>query len=171
MRQTCILVLAVLLIKIRLDFFSNLIFRYVFKFEVGMSAQEKRENKRKAKILQPQFQYSVLERAQILQGLPVTVLQGYEVPYKGFKELTTFVTELFKNQGNKAVNPELGEIMFNTQSVHSSIGHRKNHNKFVAFAAVKDVIEKGVVIAKSKRNKYIYSYAIVTPINILIKII
>jgi len=93
----------------------------------------------------PQFKYTTLERAQILQGKPVANLKGNEAPRGNTKHLLDWATDLFVNQwGGKVTNPELGEIILSKSSVKDLMHHAKSVNKANSFIAVKDVIERGV---------------------------
>jgi len=115
----------------------------------------------------PNFKYTTLERAQILQGKPVINLNSNETPQGKFKEIKERATDLFVNKwGGKVTNPELGEITLNKNSIKDTMAHDMNRYKAISFLAIKDVLEKGVTIAQGKRNNLVESYFVVAPITI-----
>jgi len=77
------------------------------------------------------------------------VLTGDEAPHKGFAALRQWATDLFRQQGGKARHPEIGEVLLDARAVRDSIAHGVSHYKASAFAAVKDVIEQGVVVLEA----------------------
>jgi|GEM_PF-5030726 len=107
--------------------------------------------------------YSPLQRAQIIQGNPVAILRGDEAPQGNLSIRRQWARELFTSLGSKAHSPELGDIVLNRSSVNDSLGHGQSHIKTCAFSVIKDVIEKGAVIASSS-NKLMNSYFICAPI-------
>jgi len=92
----------------------------------------------------PQLKYTTLERAQILQGVPVAKLDSKVAP-KGFNNVTKWVTNIFNQQSNLAINPELGEINLTLRSIRDSLAHIKKPNPYqtITFSAIKDVLAKG----------------------------
>lgn len=93
-----------------------------------------------------QSKLTYVDKAKILQGSPVAVLKDRQAPI-GYPALRKWAIELFNGFGNKAINPEIGEVILNEKSVRDSMGHRINPFKAEAFRSIKDVIEKGVVVA------------------------
>lgn len=108
------------------------------------------------------------EQAEILQGEPVSVIdeQELDLPLQGgFQAVTQWASDLFTQQGNVAENPLLGQIELNERSVKDSLAHgRLNPYKNMAFAAVKDVLEKGALIAKDTNQFKENSYYVSAPI-------
>ncbi|MBO4576379.1 MAG: hypothetical protein J5680_04620, partial [Neisseriaceae bacterium] len=91
-----------------------------------------------------------LRIAKCLQGEPVAVLNDRLAP-QGIRNLREWAIVLFENEFNgKAVNSEIGEILLNERSVRDTIAHGINPFKAEAFRSIKQVIEQGVVIAKTK---------------------
>jgi len=88
----------------------------------------------------------IKRKAKVLQGAPVAVLTGDEAPRKGFAALRQWATDLFRQQGGKARHPQIGEVLLDARAVRDSSGHGMSPYKAAAFAAVKDVIEQGVLV-------------------------
>ncbi|MDG9927396.1 MULTISPECIES: PLxRFG domain-containing protein [unclassified Pseudomonas] len=87
-----------------------------------------------------------LQKARILQGPPVSVLRGDEAP-RGMAAVREWATQLFKEQGGLANNPDLGAVVLDGRAVRDSLGHgRPNPYKYAAFAAVKEVLERGALV-------------------------
>lgn len=109
-------------------------------------------------------------QAKVLQGEPVSNINEdtLDMPKSGgFKAIDIWATDLFEQQGNKATNPVLGDVVLNHRSVKDSLAHGKfSPFKNLAFAGVKDVIEKGVIIAKDKNEFKEDSYYISAPVLI-----
>ena len=82
----------------------------------------------------------------LLNSLPVSVLTGSEFAKKDGVTLTQQVTEYYNSIGNMAISPVYGEIILDKQSVEDDFAHGVGRKKAIAFAAVPDVIEKGIII-------------------------
>lgn len=94
-----------------------------------------------------------MRKARLLQGPPVAILEGNEAP-QGFAAVREWAAKLFESQGGKAVNPDLGDVVLDMRAVRDSMAHGKaNPYKFSAFAAVKDVLERGVVVHRADYEK------------------
>ncbi|HEH9528160.1 TPA: PLxRFG domain-containing protein [Pseudomonas aeruginosa] len=94
-----------------------------------------------------------MRKARVLQGPPVAILEGNEAP-QGFAAVREWAAKLFESQGGKAVNPDLGDVVLDMRAVRDSMAHGKaNPYKFLAFAAVKDVLERGVVVHRADYEK------------------
>lgn len=92
-------------------------------------------------------------KARVLQGVPVAVLTGKEAPV-GFAAVREWATNLFREQGGQAVNPDLGEVVLDGRAVRDSMAHGKaSPYKFAAFAAVKDVLERGALVHQAQYHK------------------
>ncbi|EIY2732008.1 PLxRFG domain-containing protein [Pseudomonas aeruginosa] len=92
-----------------------------------------------------------MRKARVLQGPPVAILEGNEAP-QGFAAVREWAAKLFESQGGKAVNPDLGDVVLDMRAVRDSMAHGKA-NPFLAFAAVKDVLERGVVVHRADYEK------------------
>ncbi|WP_139032123.1 PLxRFG domain-containing protein [Comamonas thiooxydans] len=91
-----------------------------------------------------------MEKALLLQGAPVAVLDLKNAPSGGYAAIEQWAAELFAQQGGKAISPEFGEVVLDARSAKSSIAHGgANDAKKVAFAAVKDVIERGALVYRT----------------------
>ncbi|WP_407715783.1 PLxRFG domain-containing protein [Comamonas testosteroni] len=91
-----------------------------------------------------------MEKALLLQGAPVAVLDLKNAPSGGYAAIEQWAAELFSQQGGKAISPEFGEVVLDARSAKSSIAHGgANDAKKVAFAAVKDVIERGALVYRT----------------------
>ena len=106
------------------------------------------------------------ERAAVLQGPPVASLSGDEAPRAGMQSVRQWATRLFAAQGGLAQNPEIGPVVMDARSVRDSMAHGKaNPFKYAAFAAVKDVLERGVLVASSTHGN-LDSFYISAPVQI-----
>ena len=106
------------------------------------------------------------ERAAVLQGPPVASLTGDEAPRAGMQSVRQWATRLFAAQGGLARNPEIGPVVMDARSVRDSMAHGKaNPFKYAAFAAVKDVLEHGVLVASSTHGN-LDSFYISAPVQI-----
>lgn len=76
---------------------------------------------------------------------PVASITGEEFR-KGDTDLITQVENFFSEQGNRAHNPQLGEVVLDRRGVKSDIGHGIGRKKAAAFAAVPEVIAQGQVV-------------------------
>ena len=76
---------------------------------------------------------------------PVTVLTGEEfLPKEGFT-FAQQVLDFFVSQGGIAMSP-WGEVLLDMKGIQSDKSHGLGRIKSASFAAIKDVIEKGVII-------------------------
>ena len=103
-------------------------------------------------------------KAKVLHGKPVYTIEKRRSP-SNFKELRAWASQIFAEAGNKAVNPEIGEIVFNDKSVKDSVAHGMNPFKAAAFEAVPDVIRSGVVVAQAEHGA-MRSHYISAPVKI-----
>ncbi len=95
-----------------------------------------------------------LSRRRFLDGKPVASLRIEDAPKGGYADVVKWASNVFRQQGGKAVSPELGEVALTSQSVRDSLHHGgANNAKKVAFSAVKDVIEQGVVFHRDKKDQ------------------
>ncbi|MFN4115856.1 MAG: hypothetical protein ACK4F7_05055, partial [Inhella sp.] len=93
------------------------------------------------------------QKAAILQGPPVADLQTDAVPQTGLAAVREWAAALFEQQGGKAVSPALGEVLLDKRAVRDSMGHGKpSVFKYAAFAAVKDVLERGAVVHQAVKG-------------------
>ena len=105
----------------------------------------------------------------LLNGVPVSILTGNEFAKKDGITLTQQVAEYYNSIGNRALSPVYGEIILDKQSVEDDFAHGVGRKKAVAFAAVPDVIEKGIIIlplAQHKEDDKRLSAMIAAPITI-----
>ncbi|MDD2608627.1 MAG: hypothetical protein PHX60_02895 [Giesbergeria sp.] len=107
-----------------------------------------------------------IQKAQILQGKPVAVLDLADAPAGGYADVARWAADLFARQGGKAVNPVIGEVTLNEQSARDSMAHGgANAAKKIAFAAVKDVIERGALVLQTSHGRK-DSFYISAPVQI-----
>ena len=104
-------------------------------------------------------------KAKVLQGKPVYTVETRTAPTDN-KELKAWATELFDKAGNKAVNPEIGEVLLNARSVKDSMAHGMNADKAMAFEAVPSVLENGVIVAQTEHDG-MTSYFVSAPVDIM----
>ncbi|MCL2076405.1 MAG: PLxRFG domain-containing protein [Betaproteobacteria bacterium] len=111
--------------------------------------------------------YEDWNKAQLqsfLTGDPVATIEKGVAPRGGFAAVRAWAIKLFESQGGKATHPELGDVALDGRSVRDSLGHNISEAKSDAFAAVKDVIEKGRWVAHEQR-KDMDSYYVTAPIQ------
>lgn len=77
-------------------------------------------------------------------GTPVSILSGNEFEKKEGQTFVDQVSSFFESQGGKA-NSAFGEVLLDRKGVKNSKNHGMSRIKAVAFAAVKDVLENGMV--------------------------
>lgn len=107
-----------------------------------------------------------LQRARILQGEPVAVLSLEDAPTGGYTDIARWAATLFAQQGGKAVSPDIGEVTLNEQSARDSMAHGgANAAKKIAFAAVKDVIERGTLVYQARHGR-LDSFYVSAPVRI-----
>ncbi|GHT56322.1 hypothetical protein FACS189446_8400 [Bacteroidia bacterium] len=105
----------------------------------------------------------------LLNSSPVTILTGNEFSKKEGMTLTQQVIEYYHSLGGKIISPVYGEIILDKQSVEDDFAHGVGRKKAIAFAAVPDVIEKGIVIlplGHHKKDEKTVSAMIAAPIII-----
>ena len=104
----------------------------------------------------------------LLNTPPVCRLTGDEFKSDG-RRLTDKVPEFFEREyGGVAHSPEFGEVRLDAEGVKSDIGHKVGRAKAVAFAAVRDIIEKGVSYNRSFnwKNRGWQTAVVAAPIEI-----
>ena len=109
------------------------------------------------------------QQAFLLKGKSVVTLTGNEFSKKEGVTLTQQVTEYYSSIGGMSVSPDYGEIILDKQSVEDDFAHGVGRIKAIAYAAVPDIIEKGIVIlplAHHKQNEKIVSAMIAAPLTI-----
>jgi len=89
----------------------------------------------------------------LLRGKPVAILIGDEFSKKEGMTLTQQVTDYYNSIGRIVVSPDYGEIMLDKQSVEDDFAHGVNRIKAIAYAAVPDIIKKGIVILPLGNHK------------------
>jgi len=89
----------------------------------------------------------------LLKGKPVVILTGDEFSKKEGITLTQQVTEFYNSIGGIAVSPDYGDIILDKQSVEDDFAHGIGRTKAIAYAAVPDIIEKGIVILPLSNHK------------------
>ena len=90
-------------------------------------------------------------RGFALNGEPVAEVSGndFQKDPTGANTLIDRVADYFAELGGKAESPDLGTVELTRRGVKSSVAHGIGAKKAAAFAAVKDVIEKGVVFDRN----------------------
>ena len=89
----------------------------------------------------------------LLKSSPVATLNGNEFSRVEGKSLTDQVEEYFKSIGNVAVSPFIGEVILDRDGADDSLAHGMGRLKAIAYAGVKDVIEKGVVVDTNENHR------------------
>lgn len=105
-------------------------------------------------------------RQKFLDGTHVAEASTANVPTGGFSAIREWAVKIFEEQGGKAKNALLGEVLMGERSVRDSLAHGgANKYKKAAFAVVKDVIEKGILVHNSVNNGR-DSYYFAAPVRI-----
>lgn len=86
------------------------------------------------------------QRRYAIEGDPVANLVGDELEDDGTLSLKERIGRYFLSIGGYATSPLYGKVILDTNGSSSSISHGLGREKLLAFAAVKDVIEKGIVV-------------------------
>lgn len=81
----------------------------------------------------------------LLNDSPVCILKGDEFLPKEGMSFANQVSAFFESQGGTANSP-FGTVVLDKKGVQNSKQHGNSRVKSASFAAVKDVLEKGVVI-------------------------
>ena len=106
------------------------------------------------------------DKARILQGAPVASVRLEDAPTGSYAEVARQVGRLFASQGGKAVRADLGDVALDERAAKSSLAHGgANIYKKAAFAAVKDVIERGALVMQASHERT-ESYYISAPVQI-----
>ena len=111
----------------------------------------------------------LVQREFLLKGKPVATLSGNEFSRKEGVTLTQQVVEYYNSIGNKAISPVYGEVILDKKGVDDDFAHGVSRIKAIAFAAVPQIIEKGIVIlpfGKYKEDEKIFSAMIAAPVSI-----
>lgn len=107
-----------------------------------------------------------VEKALVLQGEPVAEVDTAIAPM-GAPAIRSWAVGLFEQQGGKAHSPALGDVTLDGRSVRSSLAHgRPNAHKVAAFAAVKDVLEKGAVVLSARHGRDGDSFYVSAPVRV-----
>lgn len=106
------------------------------------------------------------EASAILNGEPLTSMKTADAPSGGFKAVEDWAASLFAEQGGVAVREGLGEVLLDRRAAKTSMAHGgANQYKKVAFAAVKDVIERGALVHRTA-NGDVDSFYFSAPVDI-----
>lgn len=117
--------------------------------EDGVDGQDSEEGLSYSKVLDEQI-HDKAASAAILNGPPVAELVSLDAPTGGFAAIVDWASSIFKRQGGVAFRAGIGEVLLDARSAKSSLAHGgANKYKKIAFAAVKDVIERGALISMS----------------------
>ncbi len=109
---------------------------------------------------------SGVEKLQAMES--VANITGKEFEPTGKNDLVQRMVDYWAQHGNVAHNPMLGDVKLDTRSAKDSIAHGVGRIKAAAFAAVHDVIERGVFIehAADWKGRGKDSYVFAAPISI-----
>jgi hypothetical protein len=110
-----------------------------------------------------------LQKEFLLNGKPVALLTGEEFSKKEGITLTQQVAEYYNSIGNKAISPVYGEVILDKKGVDDDFAHGVGRVKAIAFAAVPQIIEKGIIILpfnKYKNGENVISAMVAAPIQI-----
>ncbi|MDR0864116.1 MAG: hypothetical protein LBO74_04180 [Candidatus Symbiothrix sp.] len=110
-----------------------------------------------------------IQKELLLNGKSVAILAGSEFSKKEGITLTQQVSDYYNSLGGKVMSPVYGDIILDKQAVEDDFAHGVGRIKAIAFAAVPDVIKKGIIIlllGKHKKDEKILSAMIAAPITI-----
>jgi len=114
--------------------------------------------------------FTLLEQKEFLfNNESVTILTGDEFVKREGITLTQQVVEYYTAIGGKAISPVYGEVILDKKGVDDDFAHGVGRIKAIAFAAVPQIIEKGIVIlpfGKYKSGENVVSAMIAAPIQI-----
>ena len=99
----------------------------------------------------------------------VSSIAGTEFVQNGKGDLVNRVAAFFASEFNgKAVSPVLGEVILDRRGVKDSLSHGIGRVKAAAYAAVRDVIEKGLVFDSQDnwKGRGVDTFVIAAPIKI-----
>ncbi|MBL8440234.1 MAG: hypothetical protein JNK96_03355, partial [Betaproteobacteria bacterium] len=106
------------------------------------------------------------EASAILNGEPLASMKTADAPSGGFKAVEDWAASLFAEQGGVAVREGLGEVLLDRRAAKTSMAHGgANQYEKVAFAAVKDVIERGALVHRTA-NGDVDSFYFSAPVDI-----
>ncbi len=100
--------------------------------------------------------WGMAELHRFFHGPPVATLDSADAPSGGFAVVREWAAQLFAAQGGKAHCPTLGDVTLDERAVRDSLAHGgANRYKRAAFAAIKDVLERGRVLHQSEGSHYV----------------
>ena len=104
----------------------------------------------------------------LLHHAPVKILSGKEFPPQDGKTLTEQVADYLLSIGGKAISPLFGEVILDRKGADDSFRHGIGRRKAIAYAAVKEVIEGGILIDyhQNHKDRNYDTAVIVAPIHI-----
>lgn len=110
------------------------------------------------------------QQAKVLQGEPIARIDWQEVnyPIDGDKhDVFDWAKQMLDKQGRTANNPILGEIEIGNKYIRDTWQHGGgNPPKNLAYAIIKDVLEKGVIVAQDDDGKGEDSFFVSAPVTI-----
>ena len=92
------------------------------------------------------------ETLRFMRGKALVELSGDEFRPDGTR-LSEKVLKFFNSIGNKVEHPVLGRIDLDRESVKSSIGHKPNRLKVIAYSAIPLIVRSGTIIDYQRRWK------------------
>lgn len=89
----------------------------------------------------------------LLEHPEVSILTGNEFLAIEGKTLTELVEVYFNELGGKVFSPFFGKVTLDRKGADDSLAHGMGRLKAIAYAAVKDVIEKGILVDYDTNHK------------------
>ena len=93
------------------------------------------------------------KKRYLLYHEAVKQLSGNEFEKQAGKTLTEQVSEFFASIGGLAHSPLFGDVVLDRKGAEDSLAHGMGRKKAIAYAAVKEVIEQGILIAYDVNHK------------------
>jgi len=125
------------------------------------------DSEKNYEIKYPQFtEEELINNSILLQKMPsVKTLTGNEMDSKG-RKLSDAVKNFFESLGHNVYTERFGNVSLSNSSVRSELRHGFTRNKITSFAAIPDVMQKGVVISAFKKNQNLERIVVAAPIEI-----
>ena len=133
------------------------------------AAREDAEKKKAAEEAANHIKEQIRKNQELLNTKEVA--SRVNVPFESINEkrnIREWATDTLANSGYRALNPELGTVIFDKKRISGAVKYLKTPTEFAAFAALPDVIAKGSVLAmhEDHKGRNYGTYTIIAPIEI-----
>lgn len=136
--------------------------------------QEAGENYRKSGAVESEGRFQerisneeIINNSIKLQSMEVIKnLTGNEFEKKEGVTLRERLQDYFESLGNVIHTDNLGDVQLTNSSIHSEIRHGLTRDKIVSFAAIPEVLKKGVIIDQLNKTDDVVRIVVAAPITI-----